>query len=175
MNFFADISKFTKISDYLPILNGSIFADILILLILYYTPFFNSKYLKKWYETYRLSAVIADVFILVIGMIITRFVYYYIFNVFNPIHFLLLLVVIQIIHDILFYLFFINVPRGINKMLDLFKDYSSEVSAKAIAGDSFMIIIAGLASMIFANYNNNINIISLIIMIYLIPYILYTK
>jgi uncharacterized protein YacL len=175
MKLFGDISNFKKISDYLSMLNGSIFADLLVLVILYYTPYFNSKYLKKWYEKYRLSAVIADVLILVIGLIITRFVYYYIFNVFNPIYFIILLVIIQIIHDVLFYLFFINVPRGINKMLDLFKDYSSEVSAKAIAGDTFMIIIAGLVSMIFANNNLNMNIISLIIMVYLIPYILYTK
>lgn len=170
-----DISNFYKVSDYLPILNGAILADLLVLIIVYYTPYFNSKYLKQWYETYRLSAVIADVLILVIGMIIARFIYYKIYNSFSPFKFLLLLVGIQIFHDILFYLGFMRVPSGINKMIDLFKNYAVEVSGGAIAGDTFMIICAGIFAMLFASYNTNINIITLVAMTYLIPYILYTK
>ena len=69
------ISNFFDTSDYLPILNGSIGADLVILIILYYTPYFQSNFLKKWYETYRLSAVVADVLILVIGIILARLVF----------------------------------------------------------------------------------------------------
>lgn len=159
----------------LPIINGSLFADILILLIVYYTPYFNSKFLMKWYESYRLSAIIADVFILIIGLIIAHSIYYKIFNKFTVFRFLLLLVVIQVIHDILFYIFFMKLPRGTNKMLDLFKDYAKEVGANAILGDTFMIIVAGLTSILFSLYSVNYNIIALIMMIYIIPFILYTK
>lgn len=175
MKFLADISNFNKLSDYLPILNGSLFADLLVLLIVYYTPYFNSKYLMRWYENYRLSAVIADVLILVIGIIIARYLYKYFFDTFSVIKFTGLVVIIQIIHDVLFYLFFNSLPQGKNNMMDLFKDYAKEVSGGAIAGDSFMIIIATLASMYFANTNTNTNIISLIVMVYLVPYILYTR
>lgn len=171
----ADISNFNKISDYLPILNGSLYADLLVLIIVYYTPYFNSKYLMKWYEEYRLSAVIADVLILVIGIIISRYLYSYFFESFSVIKFTGLVVCIQIIHDILFYLFFNSLPQGKNKMMDLFKDYAKEVNASAIAGDSFMIIIATLSSMYFASGSQNMNIISLIVMVYLLPYILYTR
>jgi len=170
-----DISKFNNINDYLPILNGSLLAEIVVLFIVYYTPFFNSSKLMDWYEKYRLSAVIADVLILMIGIIITR----YIFNKFklkwNPIKFIGILLGIQIIHDVLFYLFFSNLTRGTNKMLDLFKDYAKEVGGSAILGDSFMIIIAAVASMLFLNVNVNYNIIYLIVLVYLIPYIIYTK
>lgn len=175
MNFLKNISNFNNISDYLPILNGALFADIIVLLIVYYTPYFNSKYLMKWYEDYRLSAIIADVLILVIGIILTRYLYYKLFDKFNIFKFLILLVGIQIIHDILFYGIFSIIPRGTNKMMDLFKDYSKEVSGGAIAGDSFMIIIAALASMYFKGLNVNNNIILLVTLTYLIPYILYTK
>lgn len=171
----GDISKFNKISDYVPILNGAIFADLVILFIVYYTRYFNSNMLMKWYETYRLSAVIADIFILVIGMILTRYFYHYVFSQYTPYLFIVLLVVIQIIHDIGFYVFFMNVPRGMNRMFDLFKDYAKEVSYKAILGDSFMIIISGLAAMLFANYSMNTNIILSILMVYIVPYILYTR
>jgi uncharacterized protein YacL len=175
MKFLKDISKFDNINDYLPILNGALFADIIVLIIVYYTPYFNSKYLKIWYQKYRLSAIIADVLILVIGIILARFFYYKLFNEFNIFKFLGLVVGIQIIHDILFYIGFSNIPRGINNMMDLFKDYSKEVSAGAIFGDSFMIIIAVFASMFFKGFNFNNNIILLISLVYFIPYILYTK
>lgn len=170
-----DISNFNKINDYIPIFNGALLADIIVLYIVYYTSFFNSKYLMKWYETYRLSAVIADVFILIIGIIIARYIYYYIFKVFSVFKFTGLVVVIQIIHDLLFYLFFNSIPRGTNVMFDMFKDYAKEVSSGAILGDSFMIIIATISSMLFANLSLNSNIIWCISLIYLIPYILYTR
>ena len=170
-----DISNFNKLQDYLPILNGSIVADIVVLLIVYYTPYFNSHYLMKWYETYRLSAVIADVLILVIGLIITRYIFKYFNLKWNLFLFLGILLSVQIIHDYLFYIFFSKVPRGTNKMLDLFKDYAKEVNVGAIMGDSFMIVIAALLSSYFAGFSLHTNIILLICSVYLIPYILYTK
>ena len=170
-----DISNFNKLQDYLPMLNGSIIADIIVLLIVYYTPYFNSHYLMKWYETYRLSAVIADVLILVIGLIITRYIFKYFNLKWNIFLFLAILLGVQIAHDYLFYLFFSYVPRGVNNMLDLFKDYAKEVNVGAIMGDSFMIVIAALLSSYFAGFSLHTNIILLICSVYLIPYILYTK
>ena len=170
-----DISKFDKINDYLPIINGAILAELIVLFIVYYTPYFNSKKLMEWYETYRLSAVIADVLILVIGIILTRFVFKYFKLNWNVWKFILILLGIQITHDILFYRFFSITPRGMNKMLDLFKDYAKEVKSGAIFGDSFMIIICALAAMMFAKLSLNNNIILTIVLIYILPYILYTK
>ena len=170
-----DISNFSNLNDYLPIINGAVLSDIIIIFILYYTPFFNSKYLMKWYETYRLSGIIADVFIIIIGFVITRYIYSRLNLEWNPLKFLLLYLIVQITHDFLFYLFFNSVPRGLNRMLDLFKDYAIEVSYKAILGDSFMIIIAVIAAMIFAKFSLNTNIIILVVLIYLIPFVLYTR
>jgi hypothetical protein len=60
-------------------------------------------------------------------------------------------------------------------MLDLFKDYAKEVGGKAILGDSFMILIAALTAMLFAKLPTNNNIIALVFLVYMVPYILYTK
>lgn len=166
-----NISNFNNVSDYLPILNGCINADLIIIFLLY-NGVFNSFYLKKWYKKYQLSAVIADVLILVIGIIIARFLYKYFFDSFNIWKFTALAVIIQIIHDILFYIFFKSVPRGYNVMLDFFKDYAKEVSSGAILGDSFMMILACLLSSHFATYSLNSNIIILIISTYFIPYMI---
>jgi hypothetical protein len=172
---FKNISNFNNTSDYIAILNGAIFAELVVLFIVYYTPYFNSQKLMDWYETYQLSAVIADVLILVIGLILTRFVFK-IYNIqWNILTFIVIMLTIQIIHDILFYGVFMIVPRGTNKMLDLFKDYANEVGSKAILGDSFMIVISALSAMLFANLSVNHNIILNIFLVYLIPYILHTN
>jgi hypothetical protein len=168
---FGNISNFNNISDYLPILNGCINADLIIIFLLYHGVF-KSYYLKKWYKKYQLSAVIADVLILVIGIIIARYLYKYFFGAFNIWKFTGLAVMIQIIHDILFYLFFKTVPRGYNSMLDFFKDYANEVGINAILGDSFMMILASLISSHFATYTLNSNIIVLIFSVYFVPYMI---
>ena len=168
---FKDISNFTNVNDYLPILNGSLNADLIIIFLLYH-GIFKSKLLGKWYKKYQLSAVLADVLILVIGIILARFFYKYLFDSFNIWKFTGLAVVIQIIHDILFYLFFKSVPTGYNAMLDFFKEYAREVGVGAILGDSFMMIIACLLSSYFATYSLNGNLIILIISLYFIPYMI---
>jgi len=170
---FKDISNFSNVNDYLPILNGSITADLTIIFLLYHGVF-KSYYLKKWYKKYQLSAVIADVLILVIGIILARFFYKFVFPLqgFSIWKFTGLAVIIQIIHDILFYLFFRSIPTGYNAMLDFFKAYAREVGAGAILGDSFMMIIACLFSSYFATYSLNSNLIILIVSLYLFPYMI---
>jgi hypothetical protein len=68
---------------------------------------------------------------------------------------------------------FSNTPRGVNKMLDTFKDYANDVSYKAIFADSGMIIMACLIASYLVNKNTNTNIIVLISSLYLLPYLLY--
>jgi len=172
---FADISRFNNINDYLPILNGCINADLLIMFMLFHGILFKSNYLKKWYTTFTLSACLADILILVIGIILARLVYHFFFSGFSIWNFTGLAVSIQIIHDLLFYYLFSITPIGYSFILDFFKKYAQEVSYRAILGDSFMMIAACLLSSYFAGLNTNMNIISLIVSLYFIPYILYME
>ena len=168
---FKDISKFNALNDYLPILNGSLNADLIIIFLVFH-GIFKSYYLKKWYHKYQLSAVIADVLILIIGIILARFFYKYIFTSFNIWKFTGLAVIIQIIHDISFYWIFKSAPYGYNDMLDFFKEYAKEVGIGAIVGDSLMMILACLLSSHFATYTLNSNIIFLILSMYFVPYMI---
>ena len=134
----------------------------------------KSKVLVEWYRKYNLSAVIADVLIIVIGIIMTRFAYPYVFGEkFSLIKFIGLAVAIQIVHDMLFYYMFKLVPRGSNMMLDTFKDYANEVGFKAVLSDSLMMILACLLSSYFVSLNLNTNIIILILSMYILPYAIY--
>ena len=167
-----NIADFNNINDYLPLFNAVLITDLFVILLLN-TSVFKSRVLVEWYSQYNLSAVIADVLIILIGLIITRAIYYYIFKSFSIIKFIILAVIIQITHDILFYGLFSSLPRGFNKMIDIFKDYGNEVSYKAILADSGMMIMSCLVAYYLVNKSTNTNIIVLISFLYLLPYLLY--
>ena len=167
-----NIADFNNINDYLPLFNAVLITDLFVIFLLN-TRVIKSQVLKKWYSQFNLSAVIADVLIILIGLIITRAIYYYIFKSFSIIKFIILAVIIQITHDILFYGLFSSLPRGFNKMIDIFKDYGNEVSYKAILADSGMMIMSCLVAYYLVNKSTNTNIIVLISFLYLLPYLLY--
>jgi hypothetical protein len=167
-----NIVNFSNTSDYLPLLNAVLITDLFVILLLN-TNVIKSQVLRKWYSKYNLSAVIADVLIILIGLIITRAIYYYVFETFSLLKFTILAVLVQITHDILFYMFFSSMPRGLNKMVDTFKDYANEVSYRAIFADSGMMIMSCIIASYLVNKNMNINIIVLISFLYLLPYLLY--
>jgi hypothetical protein len=112
--------------------------------------------------------------IIIIGIIITRYIYPYVFGeTFSLIKFIGLAILIQITHDILFYYMFKLVPRGKNMMLDTFKDYANEVGFKAVLSDSLMMILACILSSYFVSLSLNTNIIILIVALYILPYAIY--
>jgi len=169
---FKNIGNFNNTNDYLPLFNAILITDLFVIFLLN-IGMIKSKVLRQWYSQYNLSAVIADVLIIFIVLIIVRAIYYYVFDSFSIIKFIILAVILQITHDILFYVFFSNIPRGVNKMIDTFKDYASDVSYKAILADSGMMIMSCLVASYLVNKDTNTNIIVLVVFLYLLPYLLY--
>ena len=169
---FKNIANFNNTNDYIPLFNAVLITDLFVILLLN-TNVIKSRVLREWYDKYNLSAVIADVLIILIGLIIVRAIYYSVFNEFSIIKFAFLAVVVQMIHDILSYIFFTNVPRGINQMLDTFKDYADEVSYKAILSDSGMMIMASFIASYLASQSANTNMIVMIASLYIMPYFIY--
>ena len=172
MDMFKDISHFNNISDYLPIIAAILIVDI-IGIILSYSNLLG-KNLKLWYQQFLLSAVLADILVIFLIVIIARAIYYYIFDEFSIINFILLMVVLQVIHDILFYIMIRQIPKGSNKVIDVFKDYADEISYFAIIGDSLMIIASGVIASYLANFDANTNIILITLLVYILQFILHT-
>lgn len=170
---FKDISNFNNIEDYLPILTAILIVDIIVM-ILSKSNIITSHYLRIWYKKFLLSAILADVLAIFLFAVIARAIYYYIFTTFTIINFIILMLIIQIIHDILFYIIFSLIPRGANGMINIFKDYADEMSYNAIIGDSLMVIAIGFLASYLANFNANTNIILLTIFVYLLQYFLYS-
>ena len=78
------------------------------------------------------------------------------------------------IHDILFYKLSISIPRGKSQIMDIFKDYGKEASYKAILADSLMMVSSILIASFLKGQSENTNIITMIVLIYLVPYLIYT-
>jgi hypothetical protein len=170
---FKDISRFNNIDDYLPIITAILIVDMIVM-ILSIANVISSKYIKIWYQKFFLSAVLADVLVIFIVVIFARAIYYYIFDKFSITNFILVMLALQITHDILFYIIISIIPRGANKMIDIFQDYANEMSYGAIIGDSMMIIAIGLIASYLANFEANTNIIILVVFLYLLQFILYS-
>ena len=170
---FKDISQFDNIDDYLPIIVAILIVEV-ITIVLSFTNITQSSFLKVWYKKYLLSAVLADVSLIFLGFVIARALYYNFFDEFSILNFILLLVIIQVIHDILFYITITSIPKGTNKIIDILKDYADEISYYAILGDSAMMISSALIAGYIANFDANTNIIMLAFFVYILQFILYT-
>jgi hypothetical protein len=168
-------SNFLNNNELLPIINANLWVDLVIIFIALSGIIFTGKTLKLWYKKYRLSAIIADMFSIILGLILLRYIIYRLNIKVNLFTFILLGLGLQIIHDILFYLFFKNIPKGQNHMLDFFKGYAKDLGVSAIMGDSILVIWAIILSALLNTKSKNYNIITLIIGIYLVPYIIYMK
>ena len=170
---FTDISHFNRVSDYLPILNAAILTDLggIVLLL---SKNIESKYLREWYKKYTLSAVIMDVLILVIGAVLARLAYPFFFSSsgFSLIGLAGLAVAIQITHDILFAVGFNMVPRGKSGIADLFQDYGKEIGVWILVADAIMMISTIVFGSLFASLSLHTNILLLIGLVYLVPYLL---
>ena len=134
------VSNFMNDSELLPIITANLWVDLAIIFIAMSGIIFTGKTLKLWYKKYRLSAVIADMFSIILGMILLRYIVYKLNIKVNLFQFILLGIGLCVIHDILFYLFFKSIPRGSNKILDFFKDYAKDLGSTAMVGDVIIFI-----------------------------------
>jgi uncharacterized protein YacL len=142
------------------------------LFIIVMSKFFNmGKSLDKWYSKFGMTAVLSDCLVMLLGIQLVL--------LFEPkagvFHLLVMAIVIQIIHDILFYFLVIEtLPTGQNDMIDLFKEYANENSYKIILADSFMIGSTVLLGYYFHHLHTNVVSFVGLLSVYALTYIVYT-
>jgi hypothetical protein len=129
----------------------------------------------RWYKKFQLSSIIENVTTLMLIIILTRYVYKYVFNEWNILSFIFMSIVIIVIYDILFYITICYIPKGYSYIVDFFKKYKKQLNYKSFAINICMIIIICLLSSYFATLDNNINIINFISTLFFIPYLLYIE
>jgi hypothetical protein len=169
----GNISNFNNTTDYLPIITGALIVD-LIVIFLAILNIIKSKSLIIWYNKFGPSAILADVLSIVIGVIISRYLYPFIFKEYSLIKFLCLTIIVQVTHDLLFAFLFNSIQRGNSSILDVFKDYALEVGFKILLVDALMMISTIIIGSYLKKFTNNSVIILLIIMLYMSPYLLFS-
>ena len=174
-----DISEYENVLDWIYIFVGVILVEIIVLFLVRYFPDIFGKYVNVWYNRFKLSAVMADVFIILIGFGITRYIYselIYPKYDWNAMYFTATAVLVQLVHDLLFYVGVIrNVPHGENAMIDVMKDYANEGGAKILAADSLMVIGTSIFAMLLKGSSLHVVASLAILSGYALPYILEKK
>jgi hypothetical protein len=174
-----DISDYYEVSDWLFIGLAVLLVDLFVLFLVRYFPDVFGKAINIWYNRFKLSAVISDVFIIMIGFGIARYIYTeYIYPKYdwNAAYFTGTAVIVQIIHDVLFYFGVIKpITPGHNAMMDVFKTYAESGGAKVIAADSAMMIASSFFSMALKAAPAHITVFIGLIAAYVLPYILETR
>jgi hypothetical protein len=166
----------TQLSAEWPLLLTAILiVDVLVLFLVRYAPGLMGRPLNDWYTKFGAMAVLSDVTIIAIGFAAARWIYNTWFAGYGLAWFLGILVAFQMVHDILFYVgVIIPLPRGVNAMMDVFKDYSVG-GAKIIAGDAGLMlgsaaVFLGLEQLPVAG-----QWFAALMALYTLPYILNTR
>ena len=160
--------------NYLSLLNAVLLTDICVIFLSIFGIIKSRVLREEWYPNYNISAVIADVLIIVLVIILSKIIYPFLFgNREILVLFICLAVIIQIIHDFAFYYLFSVIPKGQNKMLETFKSYARENGYKAVLSDSIMIVSSCLLYSYFSTFTLDQNVILLIVLIYIVPYLVY--
>jgi hypothetical protein len=130
---------------------------------------FSGTAVKEWYSKFQSVAILSDYLSVMIGILLGKFLL-------PSWPLLYSAILVQILHDTLFYyLVLLPMPTGHNAVIDLLKKYAKQSSAWIILYDSFMIGSSVLLYESFEKISYNKLVLGLLVGIYALTYILYTK
>jgi hypothetical protein len=174
-----DISEDENLWDWAYIIIAVLIVEVVVIALTRFYPDIFGKSLNIWYNRFKLSAVLADVLIILLGFAIARYIYSeYLYEKYdwNPLYFTGTAVITQIIHDALFYFGVIRqVPQGQNAMMDVFKEYAQSGGAKIIAADSAMVAASAVIAMLLKGLDGSLVAFIGLLTAYTVPYILETR
>ena len=143
----------------------------------------SDKTINNWYNNLGWTAVLLDILSIMIGFYLAKYLYTYLVDKgylskkYEFVYYLCLVLLIQIIHDISFYFYIINpTSKGINAVIDEFKDYANHYKLRAVLADSLIYLITTPVLYYYIlNQKNEKNIFTTILCIYIIGYLLHQK
>jgi len=169
-----DVENFDITKDGMSLLTAILIVEFIFLVIIRY---FLGKPINDWYDNFGMSAVFADASSIVIGIVLAYIIYVNLVkkpdDKFNLLIFIGIMIGVTIVHDIFFYLAVIKpMPKGHNKMIDVFKDYSEP---GIIAVDSIIMVSSVLLYYAISNnFNDSSKLFCLAFVFYAIQFLLYT-
>lgn len=176
---FADLTKTFEPQTLTSFVVAALVVEVIMLTIFRLTKSeLAGKDINKWYDVYGLDAILLDTLIVIIGFVVVSMLYPIIFSEWNIVYFLILMLVVQIIHDYLFWRYVIvPIPQGHNRVIDTLKVYAENVKGGAIIGDSIMYILGvPIASLLLGADLSVTKLLTIgMFVLYPIMYLLYTQ
>ena len=174
----GDIGDYKVTDDILPIGSATIIA-INFVAMLTRLGLVGGKSLNTYFDTFGLEGILANASLIVIMFQVARWGYTKFYTEgsrpWSPFVFVCTLIVVQILHDLLFYYGVINVvPSGNNEMIDALKKYSQENGSRALAGHAAFLIFVGVLAMFFKERSLLFTFLAVNIALYLLPYVITT-
>lgn len=163
---------------FLQILTATVLVEVFMLYLFRYTKsIMTVKAINDWYDKLRWNAVILDLLIVIIGFYLAIF-FCKRYEINSYIGFLIAQLLIQIIHDFLFYFFIIkkSTPKS-SIVMDEFISYAKNTGIGAIFGDSYMYLIGVPILIMLTNKNLSDELLIFIstVCLYLIGYFVFQK
>ena len=171
----GNIGNFAEIEDFYPMTIASVFGLNLAIAAARLGNVGGAS-LNTYFEAFGLEGILANVALVVLMLQISRFGYtkgYGLTKPWSPFVFVCILLVVQFLHDLIFYYGALNIlPSGKNEMIDSLKEYAREHGGSALGGHAIFLIVIAVAAMIFKETTALVRMISIAVLLYMMPYII---
>jgi len=174
----GDIGDYKVTDDILPIGSATIIA-INFAAMLTRMGIIGGNSLNTFFDTFGLEGILANTSLIVIMFQIARWGYTKGYtetgHSWSPFVFVCALLVVQLLHDVLFYYGAINaIPIGNNEMIDALKKYSKEHGSRALAGHAAFLIFVAVLAMFFKERTFLFTFIAVNLTLYMLPFVITT-
>jgi hypothetical protein len=168
-----NIANYYDTATVLPIILGAIIIDFVFITLSRYFPEYFGQVINKWYNVFNLGAFLCDIGVIILGIFLARYIYTKMGWSWSVWKFVLLLLAIQLIHDVMLNVFIIRPFKvGHNAMIDMFKEYVFNHAWKILVVDAIMVIgsafVASYLSQIKPINQYTIGIFVMYVAVYLI-------
>ena len=147
-----------------------LWVDLIVIFISLYGVF--GKTIREWYAKFGPVAVLSDCLIIILGIMLASLIY----PTASTLELILLAVIIQLVHDLLFYILVIQkMPEGQNGIIDLFKKYADEGGYRILIADASMVTASILGQYYLETQSIEVTSFLGFLATYAISYMIYTK
>jgi hypothetical protein len=171
----GNIGNFADVDDFYPMAIASVFG-INLAIAGARVGNLGGASLNTYFDAFGLEGILANVALIILILQISRFGYtkgYGLTKPWSPFVFVCILLVVQFMHDLIFYYGAINIlPSGKNEMIDALKEYSREHGRSALGAHAFLLIVVAAAAMIFKETSALVRIVVIATLFYMMPYII---
>ena len=174
----GDIGDYKNADDIIPIGSATVFV-INVAAMLTRMGYVGGKSLNTFFDTFGLEGILANASLIVIMFQVARYGYTKFYaesgKAWSPFVFVCALIVVQILHDLVFYFGVINImPSGNNEMIDAMKKYSQENGSRALASHAGFLIFVAVAAMFLKERSLMFIVMTSVVTLYLLPFVLTT-